>query len=264
MKVRESDIYVFSGTGNTLTIAKKISEVFNAVGIKAGVHRIEAVEPAEINLNSTLGIGTTVACWNTYPMVKKWIKSLPKADGTEVFLFDSMGDSSLRMLASIGKELEKKGYKIIGSKDFVMPNNFLLVESEEKKQKKLNKTIPLVEEFASSIISEKADIVKGGLIYSLFFAFTSFLVNTWRWKLSQKIFGFKVDKKLCIKCGLCAQICPKNNISIKEFPVFNGMCEICLRCVSFCPAKAISSRLLYKNRTHRGVMTEEIKWRNSI
>ncbi len=264
MKVRESDIYVFSGTGNTLTIAKKISEVFNAGGIKTVVHRIEAVEPAEINLNSTVGIGTTVACWNTYPMVKKWIKSLPKADGTEVFLFDSMGDSSLRMLASVGKELEKKGYKIIGSKNFVMPNNFLLVEPEEKKQEKLNKTIPLVEEFASSIISDKADIVKGGPIYSLFFAVTSLLVNTWRWKLSQKMFGFKIDEKLCTKCGLCAQICPKNNISINGLPVFNGMCEICLRCVSFCPAKAISSRLLYKNRTHRGVTTEEIKWRNSI
>ena len=263
MKASKSDIYVFSGTGNTLSIAKKIAGVFNEGGITSSVHRIEATAPDSINLQSTIGIGTTVACWNTYPLVKKWIKSLPKSDGTEVFLFDSMGDSSLHMLASIGKELEKKGYKIIGAKDFVMPNNFLLVETENKKQEKLNKTIPLVEEFASLIIADKAGIVKGGLIYSLFFAFTSFLVNTWRWKLSQKIFGFKVDKKLCIKCGLCAQICPKNNISIKEFPVFNGMCEICLRCVSFCPAKAISSRLLYKNRTHRGVTTEEIKWRNS-
>jgi len=264
MKVRESDIYVFSGTGNTLTIAKKIAEVFNAVGIKAGVHRIEATSPDSINLRSTIGIGTTVACWNTYPMVKKWLKSLPKADGTEVFLFDSMGDSSLCMLASIGKELEKKGYKIIGSKDFVMPNNFLLVETENKKQEKLNKTIPLVEEFASSIIEDKADIVKGGLIYSLFFAVTSFLVNTWRWKLSQKIFGFKINNKICTKCGLCVQICPKNNITMNGFPVFNGNCELCLRCVSYCPAKAISCRLLYKNKTHTGIGVQEIKWRSFI
>ncbi len=264
MKVRESDIYVFSGTGNTLTIAKKIAEVFNADGIKAGVHRIEATAPDSVNLQSTIGIGTTVACWNTYPMVKKWIKSLPKADGTEVFLFDSMGDSSLRMLASIGKELEKKGYKIIGSKDFVMPNNFLLVETENKKQEKLNKTIPLVEEFASSIIKDKADIVKGGTVYSLFFAFTSFLVNTWRWKLSQKIFGFKINNKICTKCGLCVQICPKNNITMNGFPVFNGNCELCLRCVSYCPAKAISCRLLYKNKTHTGIGVQEIKWRSFI
>ncbi len=264
MKVRESDIYVFSGTGNTLTIAKKIAEVFNAGGIKAGVHRIEATAPDSINLKATIGIGTTVACWNTYPMVKKWIKSLPKADGTEVFLFDTMGDSSLRMLASIGKELEKKGYKIIGSKDFIMPNNFLLVETENKKQEKLNKTIPLVEEFASSIIADKADIVKGGLVYSLFFAFTSFLVNTWRWKLSQKIFGFKINNKICTKCGLCVQICPKNNITMNGYPVFKGNCELCLRCVSYCPAKAISCRLLYKNKTHTGIGVQEIKWRSFI
>ncbi|MDD5022493.1 MAG: EFR1 family ferrodoxin [Endomicrobiaceae bacterium] len=264
MKVNKSDIYVFSGTGNTLSIAKKIAEVFNSKNVLTKVHRIEATDPKNIELSSTIGIGFTVACWNTYPMVKKWLKALPVSNGTEVFLFDSMGDSSFKMIASIAKQLENKGYKIIGSKEFKMPNNFLLVEKEEKKLKKLNITMPLVEKFAEDIIAGKADAVKGGFIYCLFFSFTSLVVNTWNWKLSQKMITFKIDKQLCTKCGLCADICPKNNITMNEFPVFNNKCEICLRCISYCPVKAISSKLLYKNRTHRGIPTGEIKWRNPI
>lgn len=264
MKANKSDIYVFSGTGNTLSIAKKIAEVFNAKNISAKVHRIEATNPKNIDFSSTIGIGFTVACWNTYPMVKKWLKALPMANGTEVFLFDSMGDSSFKMIAFIAKELENKGYKIIGSKEFKMPNNFLLVESEEKKLKKLNITMPLVEKFAEDILAGKADTVKGSFIDSLLFIFTSFVVSTWNWKLSQKMITFKIDKQLCTKCNLCADICPKNNITMNDFPVFNNKCEMCLRCISYCPVKAISSRLLYKNRTHRGISTGEIKWRKSI
>lgn len=264
MKVNKSDIYVFSGTGNTLSIAKKIAEVFNAKNIFTKVHRIEATDPKNIDLSSTIGIGCTVAFWNTYPLVKKWLKALPVANGTEVFLFDSMGDTSMHMIALIGKELEEKGYKIIASKEFVMPNNFLLIENEENKLKKLNITMPLVEKFAEDIIVGNFFKVKGGFIYSLFFAFTSLMLNTWRWKLSQKIFGFKIDKNICTKCNLCSDICPKNNITMNDFPVFNNKCEICLRCVSYCPVKAISSRMLYKNKTHTGVSTEEIKWRKSI
>ncbi len=264
MKANKSDIYVFSGTGNTLSIAKKIAEVFNKNGKTARVLRIEATDPKNIDLTVTIGIGCTVAFWNTYPLVKKWIKALPPSNGTEVFLFDSMGDASMRMIALIGEELEEKGYKIIASKEFIMPNNFLLVENEEKKLKKLNITMKLVEKFAEDIITEKNCKVKGGLIYSLFFMVTSLLLKTWHWKLSQKIFGFKINHQICTKCGLCADICPKNNITMSEFPVFNNRCEICVRCVSYCPVKAISCRLLYKNRTHKGISTEEIKWRNSI
>lgn len=264
MKANKSDIYVFSGTGNTLSIAKKIAEVFNAKNVLTKVHRIEATDPKNVDLNATIGIGCTVACWNTYPLVKKWLKELPVSNGTEVFLFDSMGDSSFKMIASIAKQLENKGYKIIGSKEFKMPNNFLLVEKEEKQIKKTKKTMMLVEEYANDILDNKHVRVKGNFIFSILFFITSIIVNLWLVKFFQNMITFKIDKTLCTKCNLCADICPKNNITMNEFPVFNNKCEICLRCISYCPVKAISSKLLYKNRTHRGISTEEIKWRNSI
>ncbi|MFA7074033.1 MAG: EFR1 family ferrodoxin [Endomicrobiaceae bacterium] len=258
------DIYVFSGTGNTLLIANKIADVLNKKSFISKVHRMEAVVPAEIKLNSIIGIGFTVACWNTYPFVRKWIDNLPYAKGTEVFLFNSMGDSSLKMISHIAKILSKKGYKITGSKEFVMPNNFLLVENDNKKILKINRTMPKVEDFAKSIAENTCSQVKSTIISSAAFAVTTFITSLWKTKFSQKFIKFKIDKNKCTKCGICSEICPVSNITINDYPEFSMKCQFCLRCVSFCPTKAIKSRFLYKNRTHTGVSLGEIKWKESL
>jgi len=43
----------------------------------------------------------------------------------------------------------------------------------------------------------------------------------------------------CTKCGLCAKLCPVNNIEMKEFPEFKDKCVMCMRCKAFCPQQAI-------------------------
>ncbi len=262
MQNKNVDIYVFSGTGNTLLIAKKISDVLNENSCFSKVHRMEGVNPAEINLNSTIGIGFTVACWNTYPFVRKWIDSLPDGKGAEVFLFDSMGDSSLKMIAHIGKILQKKDYAVIASAEFIMPNNFLLVENDNKKALKLSKTLPKVENFAKSIAENNSSKVKPTIISSLFFILTTFVISLWKTKFSQKIAKFQLDKNKCTKCAICSEICPVENITMNGgYPAFSTKCQFCLRCVSFCPQKAIISRFLYKNKTHTGLPLGDIKWK---
>ena len=139
------NIYVFSGTGNTLIVANKISETFNKNSYNSTVSKMESVEPAQIDLSSTIGIGFTTACWNTFPFVRTWIDNLPDGNGTEVFLFTSMGDSSFGMIAHIAKILEKKNYKIIGAKGFIMPNNFLLVLDDIKNKLRIEKNLVKVE-----------------------------------------------------------------------------------------------------------------------
>jgi flavodoxin len=48
------DLYYFSGTGNTLLVAKKMVETFNDNGIKANLLKIEDSNPDEVNLEHTL------------------------------------------------------------------------------------------------------------------------------------------------------------------------------------------------------------------
>ncbi|MBQ8053246.1 MAG: EFR1 family ferrodoxin [Lachnospiraceae bacterium] len=44
----------------------------------------------------------------------------------------------------------------------------------------------------------------------------------------------------CIRCGICARVCPANNITVNEDGVlFSDHCEVCYACLHNCPQHAI-------------------------
>ena len=43
----------------------------------------------------------------------------------------------------------------------------------------------------------------------------------------------------CIKCGICAKVCPADNITVEDRPHFADRCEVCYACVHHCPKNAI-------------------------
>ena len=64
---------------------------------------------------------------------------------------------------------------------------------------------------------------------------------------------FKVDRKKCIRCGICAEVCPVEDIEGGKGrePKWkhNGKCLTCFACYHHCPIHAIE----YGNRTkHKG------------
>ena len=50
----------------------------------------------------------------------------------------------------------------------------------------------------------------------------------------------KINQDKCSGCGLCVQLCPLNNITLKNGkPVWGGGCTHCMACICSCPARAI-------------------------
>jgi formate hydrogenlyase subunit 6/NADH:ubiquinone oxidoreductase subunit I len=66
-----------------------------------------------------------------------------------------------------------------------------------------------------------------------------FSQSEWAWNFLRKGYSFDIDREICSKCGLCAKLCPVNNIVMNEYPEYKEHCCICMRCVAFCPTKAI-------------------------
>ena len=70
----------------------------------------------------------------------------------------------------------------------------------------------------------------------------TYLNNRNNWYLTARDFS---ATDACIACGKCAQICPVQNISLKDGKIsFSDSCISCLACYHRCPRKAI----IYKGR----------------
>jgi len=56
----------------------------------------------------------------------------------------------------------------------------------------------------------------------------------------------------CTKCGICAKVCPRENVSVETgTPVWNHDCDSCGACATWCPEGAIvTSANLSANRKH--------------
>jgi len=257
MQNNKIDIYFFTGTGNTYLAAKKIADVLTKAGSEARLLNIENSKPENIDLGRTIGIAYPTACWNTYPFVNRFINSLPKANGTPAFVFTTMGNSSFKSPDVIAIRLAAKGYKIIAAESFKSPNNWIMIENDKKQAVKIERASSLAAGFAKKIAEGTAEFKKPGILHRVGFVISSFVTRRWEKKIWQRLIRFKADKKLCTKCGLCVKICPVKNISMQDYPVFNGnKCQLCLRCFSYCPAKAIKSRVTGK-KTYKALNNEE-------
>lgn len=237
--LNDVDIYWFSGTGNTLRVVRTMAGIFGEAGLNVWCGRIEDSDPRAIDPSHTLGIATPVACQGTYPPVWEFLEALPEVDGTEVFLVDTLAMYSGGIIGPSRELLRHKGYRPLGAREIIMPNNFRqkAIDAEANEQT-LRRGLDDARAFARSLLADEADW-RGNSAWQRFIHWTARWKLTWRF--ARWIAPIRIDRQRCVRCGLCTELCPVKNLpQTPAGPNPLGRCIACQRCFAFCPTGAIS------------------------
>jgi ferredoxin len=255
MQMKNIDFYYFSGTGNTLVVIKKMKEVFENDDVEVNLFPLEKTDPSNVNLDHVIGLGFPVAEQGTYPFVWAFIKSLPPAKGTGIFMVDTLVAFSGGVVGPLKRIVMAKGYRPLGAREIRMPNNLFPKKIvPEKVERKVRRGLDRAEQYANDILAGRSRWRRVPLLSD---AMALFSQHEATFKIVKRLYPLKIDPAKCIACGLCVRLCPVNNIEMGEYPAFRGRCLICMRCVSFCPTEAIyMSRK--KHARYRAVKATEL------
>ncbi|MDR1874482.1 MAG: EFR1 family ferrodoxin [Synergistaceae bacterium] len=234
------ELFVFSGTGNSLQVAQVVAGVLMEEGTTVRLHSMDKPCPEVLSEESAIGLAFPVACFSTYPTVWRFIESMPAGEGREVFMLGTCGGAPGGMQGPLRRVLTKKGYRPFAARFFVMPGNYN------------NKTLPVARNDArvkKALLEARffaCDLLRGRTRWSggipLLSALMYRLGQTRKpWDFFYRMFPISVNPEKCVRCGRCADNCPAGAITMPDgLPVVNAsLCESCQRCVGFCPAGAL-------------------------
>lgn len=207
-------IFYFTGTGNSLAVAKafggeliSIPQVINEENLSYQDDIIGVVFP-------TYG-------WSVPKIVKRFLEKV-KFDANYIFAINTYGmiDGSIGKVAQ--KIAKENGYHFDYINSIVMLNNYqpqfdIAKQKEKLPKKNIEKNLSKIVEDIS--IRKKLE-PKGGLGRK---------TGTW---LMGSVFDFEksdyakkyiVDDK-CVKCGICAKVCPVGNVKVTDHVEFFDKC----------------------------------------
>lgn len=259
-------VLYFSGTGNTWWASRKLTEEISNKGRTAEYHSIELLDEQQA---SKLINEADVVIF-AYPIygscipgpMKRFMDNLnkpskPKKTGVFCTQMAFSGDGAWYY----HKILEQKGFEIMWTYHFNMPNNIsikafpIIFNDNILKRNKIMKKCEIRIKKAADAIVMSIPKYTGNSLVSLILGLSQRPIFQ---SLTKRPFKspYKTDSLKCVKCMRCIQICPEGNIKLSEEGILFGTdCALCLRCYSFCPKTAIKAYGLSHNekkKTYRG------------
>lgn len=244
--------YWFSGTGNSLYAAKSLASALGDMELVA-ITRELADHPPVIS-GEVIGFVFPVYAYGPPAIVRRFIEKAEFGEIKYSFIAMTHGGGPANTAISTDKIFKKRGVEVSAFFTIRMPSNYVVgsnpVEGEkaleifEKGDEELKNAAHYISQrlYNPAIASGIGGKLKSSLITPLFAKGV---------KTYDRSF-FATD--LCNGCGVCAGICPMNNISLTadKRPVWEGHCEACLGCINLCPANAIQTgRATMKRRRYR-------------
>ncbi len=242
-------IFYFSGTGNSKFVAQKIAQGIddNFISISDCLKSQELT--FNIRDNEQLGFIFPTYFYGTPSIIADFVEKLKlnNYNSQYAYCITTCGQESGNLFVQFGKLLAKKGIKLNGASEVILPDNYILLFNLLPPKEKQHRMFIEAEAYTNTLITqikyENLPIVKSGMGRYLK---TKLMYPFYEFGRKTKHF-YTLDT--CNGCKLCENICPANIIIMEDNkPLWiEERCIQCLVCLHRCPREAIQ----HKKRTEK-------------
>ncbi|MGL4740338.1 MAG: EFR1 family ferrodoxin [Sarcina sp.] len=239
-------IFYFTGTGNSLSVAKR----FN--GDLISIPQI--INEKVLNFkDDIIGVIFPTYGWNVPKIVREFLEK-SKLEADYMFAINTYGmlDGNTGEVAeTIAK---KSGYHFDYINSIAMLDNYQPQFDIVKEKKNLYK-----KNIEENIIKIVKDVKEQKILKARTGvgrkAGTWFMQSVLNFEKPDYAKNYIVDDN-CVKCGICAKVCPAGNVKVTDKVEFFNQCLCCQACIHSCPKKAIH---LKKERNNERWRNPEVK-----
>lgn len=232
----------FSGTGNTRHCVERFLQ---GLGSGGKTYPLENPQAAEAVKGADEIVFAYPVYYSNLPkIVRSFITDNAKIwRGKRIFIIATMGLFSGDGAGCAARLFKKYGAQVTGGLHLKMPD---CIGDVKLLKKPLDKNRELIKR-ADEKIDRAVDKIKRGKYPKNGLGIFAHIAGLFGQRLyfygkTEKYFaGVKSDGEKCIGCGICAGLCPMQNVKIEGGKAeFNGKCTMCYRCFANCPKQAIT------------------------
>lgn len=231
-------ILYFSGTGNSEYVAQRIKDIVDDEILNLFT-KIKHQDYTAITSTQPWIIVAPTYGWRIPRILEAWLNNTELLGNKDIYFVMTCGGDIGNATKYIEKLVQAKAMNYKGVAEIIMPENYLALFSTpsqnearaiiQRAEVVIDKTGELIKQHAT--LPQKSiklkDKLSSGIVNDLFY---SLFVHDKKF--------YTTDK--CVGCKKCAQICPLNNITIKDGkPAWLKNCTHCMACIARCPTKAI-------------------------
>ena len=249
-------VIYFSGTGNSLAIARAIAEATKDQVLPL----VEAVRQ-DLSMEKRIGLVYPSYDFNAPPAVRNLVPRLKLNPQAYVFIIIPCGAQAGNSSWTVRKLLRQKGIEVAYIHKIRVPDNSAIVFGRNPNDQKWK-----FERFSKRLETIIADIrAERHAHHYSWWSPLAWIMGTERmqeWMI--RTFRPSVNPEKCIGCGICTRVCPMRNIALTdretavpghsaEIAAIGPHCTACLACLHACPQQAIEAgnKPTLKDRQYR-------------
>lgn len=245
-----TEIFYFSGTGNSLVVARDIARKTEGRFIPVTSVIDQEIIPTEADV---IGIVFPIYDFKPPSVIEDFIRKLPDIGSKYLFAVGTFGFTPLKAIKKLEEVVNACGGTLAAGFVVRMPHSGLgheTLSGDEQEQENMfrqwKNKVGVIADYVNTrqhgtletthIVTH---VILSGLLFNVLPVVIPLLWHAIRhgWQS----LAFIADER-CNGCGICAKICPVENIEMVENrPIWSNHCVTCFACLHWCPKESIQA-----------------------